>query len=425
MPAATVIDDGGARDTTGLPPDLKGQWSKEMGDKFAKAMTGDKSKSPQQAIDDALDAQADAAFAAVDGKTKKPEEGKTDTKKADKTSAAATSALDDVINPDVSKKTAVAEADPVEEFKDDKSFNMGRAREVMGKLSSELKEARKQIEEATRTAKTGNPDLQAENERLKTQIQEMTAYVRAADITQDPEHRAKFIDGREKLMAKAIKRVEDAGGKGDDLREALDMKGKKRAEAIKGILSDLDEYDRGKVDRIIDDMDDLEEQRLAAIKDTGRAWEEIQASRKNQTAEQRRQADETTARELGEVAAELPKTFIFLRRAQPSAQDAEKWNADVDKTMQDAKFLLSGDAPLRDVASAVLQGLRATRIQEAFLAERKARLAAEEALKAYDGAEPGPGGHRQASGRSSGKEYVSPTTRFERIVAGKDPLTGE
>ena len=352
------------------------------------------------------------AKAFEDAMAGKPKEPKPDAKPPEPTG----DTLDGIIDPPKDKEPE-PEKDPLEEFKDDKTANFKRAREVIAEKHAKVRELEKAISDLTAKASTPTapPEVQAENEALKARIEEMSAYVKAADITLDPAFKSKFIDGRESIIAKAVARVTDGGGEGQELRDALSMTGKKRNDAVKEILSSLDDTDRSRVVRLLDQVEELDEQRAEAMKDTGRTWEEIQKGRQSQTVAERTKSAQLRSQEIGQVADALPADFVLLRKALPSAKDADAWNAEIEKARKDAEFLASPDAPVADVAKAILKGLRADKLQELFLAERKARIALQEENKKLTGASPDPAGRRQPGPDKT--EYLSPAQRFAKLTA--------
>lgn len=351
---------------------------------------------------------------------KKPEAAKLEPQKTVEKPEPAGNALDDILDPP-KENPKEPEKDELAEFKDPKTANIVRAREVIGEKIARVKELEKAVEELT--AKTSvpsvSPELKSENDALKAKIEEMSAYVKAADITLDPEFKSKFIDGRESLLAKAVNRVSDAGGEGQELRDALSMTGKKRNEAVKEVLASLDDTDRSRVVRLLDQIEELDEQKSDALKDTGRTWEEIQKGRQSQTAAERSKQAQLRSQEIAQVAESLPAEFVLLRKALPSAKDADAWNAEVEQARKDAEFLLGDEAPVADKAKAILKGLRADKLQELFIAERKARIAAEGELKKFDAASPDPAG-RQRQSSSQQDAYLTPAQRFAKLTSQAD-----
>ena len=327
------------------------------------------------------------------------------------------SAIDDILDPQKPKEQE-PEKDELEEFKDPKTANFTKLREITGEKIAKVKELETKLAELESKVATPvvSPELKAENDALKAKIDEMSAYVKAADISLDPAFKAKYIDGRESIIAKAVARVTDGGGEGQELRDALSLTGKKRNEAVKEILSSLDDTDRSRVVRLLDQVEELDEQKSEALKDTGRTWEEIQKTRQSQTAAEREKSAKLRSQEIAQVAESLPSEFVLLRKALPSAKDADVWNAEVEQARKDAEFLASPDAPVADVATVILKGLRADKLQSLFLAERKARLAAEDELKKFNGSAPGPQGRSQQT--QTNDKYETPAQRFERIRGG-------
>ena len=325
-------------------------------------------------------------------------------------------AIDDIIDPP-KEKVKEPEKDELEAFQDPKTANLGKLREITGEKIAKIKELESQLAEATTKAATPtvSPELKAENDALKAKIEEMSAYVKAADISLDPAFKAKYVDGRESLIAKAVARATDGGAEGQELRDALSLTGKKRNDAVKDVLSSLDDTDRARVVRLLDQVEELDEQRAEAMKDTGRTWEDIQKGRQSQSATDRKKAADARQQEVAQVADALPSEFVLLRKALPSAKDADAWNAEVEQARKDAEFLASPDAPVADVAKAILKGLRADKLQTLFLSERKSRIAAEDELKKFHGASPGPVGRERAAATQA--EYSTPAQRFAKLTA--------
>ena len=348
------------------------------------------------------------------------------TKPAVKTADEPVDALEDLLGaPEVKPPVEEEEdVDPLTEFPaGSKQANFARMREVLAATHTSLKEAKAALKAAqAATPATGDvpPDVAAELASLKAKVEEQQAYVRAADVTLDPEFKAKFVDGRNNLIAKAADRITEAGGEGAALKEALALTGKKRSEAVKDVLSTLDDYDRSRVARLIDQVEDLDEQKADAIKDAGKAWETINAGRQQQTAAQQKAAADARVAEISKVAEKLPDEFVLLRKANPTAKDADAWNAEITAAHKEAARLTAPDAPAAEVAKVILMGLRAAKLQELFLAERKARIAAQGTVDQKARLSAAPAGRARAAAAPGTKgDYLTPAQRWAKTQASE------
>lgn len=319
-----------------------------------------------------------------------------ETKAADASSGTKVKPLDAII--DGAKPAAKVETTDAEDI----PLN-APAKTLRSAYEHQRAEAAKWKAEAEK-AKAPNPEINGrleafEKERTEWQA-ERAKYkdaLAALDVTYDPEHQAKFVDGRAAIVSKAADKLNTFGGDGKALAEALALPdGKARNAAVKEAVAELDEFDRAKVAALIEKVDALDEEAAEIRRDPKQAWEKMT---KAQQERQQAQAQEVNARktvEFDRVAKSLPEKFFLARTVGDDVQGASEHNAKVSASMDAARHLLSDKATFGEVAAAAQKASFADWLQEEFVSERTARIAAEKELASFRKAEPGFRGTGQA-----------------------------
>lgn len=207
-----------------------------------------------------------------------------------------------------------------------------------------LKKEAKAAEAAARTEAAQRKELEArlaEYEPLKKQLEERDTKLKEYDeivararIEEHPDFRREFIDGRSKLITKAQQIIEESGGDAKAVETALNLKGKPRVEALREIAGELDNFQSGRLGRVIDELTDLDERADAKRAKSKESYEELQKQTKQkelETVEQRNRARKTEFEEVSrrlrgelEVLTEVAGNDQWTTRAKSIVQEARE-----------------------------------------------------------------------------------------------------
>lgn len=286
----------------------------------------------------------------------------------------------------------------------------------IGEYVTTVADLTKQLEEA----KAAPPDATAQIAALQTQLDSYKDAIVAINLEYDPEHRAKFIDGRKTLVEQAASKLKAYGGDGEKLTEALKLpEGKARAEAIKAALGDIEGVNANRILSFVTKIDELDDERAELMKDPQGAWEKLQQAQKAA------QAKEATAREehkktVFEAATKkLAPTLVLLKPMDASVPDSKEWNARAETVKAEALALLGPDVKPEELAEASIWAKAGPHLQTLLTETYKELKVALGLVKKYQNSEPGFEGGK---GPKGGEEEKSVAKRYHTAL-GK--LQGE
>lgn len=286
------------------------------------------------------------------------EKEKAEKTKADEAKPVKGTVVDTLLAPPEENK----EADPLAEFseKDPKNINVVKMRTTLETVYKERVAALTEIDRlkselASKAAAPTSDELAA----LRRERDELAAAIKLERPENDPEFKAKHIDGRSRLVDKIANKVDAGGGKADDIRDALKMTGKAKDRAIKEALSELDADDKADVRAFIVKLEDQDEERDAYLADADTKRTERRAKQETQTRAQREQETAQLATEFDELTRTLPANFFPLKEAAPNAEGAEAWNVSVREGKELARKALNGELSSRQRTELFLKGARA------------------------------------------------------------------
>ena len=203
-----------------------------------------------------------------------------------------------------------------------------------------------------------------ERDELKARVTEMEAKVTeykqgqsASALERDPDFRKKYVDGRNSQVEK-LKSLASAGDiDGDALMAALSKTDpKERLRALDDVVQDAPRILQTKLVSVIDQIETLDEQRNAELRDADEAFsrrETERTQRERQVGEQRSKA--------------------ALEAWQEAAKDAEKYGLD-SKAVQEAEEFFKSNKDISKAAQAVVKA-KAADVLMAKLEELESELA--------------------------------------------------
>lgn len=345
-----------------------------VGDVYEAALAKDRGEEPKKPVKPAKAPEAKVDDKTTPGATKEP--------------TAPASALEAALETRPAEAKPEVQADPLAEF-DEKKPNWARAREVMKKQSEEAKALRDQLA----TAAKPDPEASKETESLKAELariaKENAEYkdaMVALNIELEPTFRREFIDGRKELVGKAAAKLNAYGGKASDIEDALTLpEGRRRDEAIKEAMGDLDDVARNKILVIVTQIEDLDERRASVQKDPQQTWEQLEQKR----AEEGRKAQEQHEAQKQEVFESTKKLLpAILRHVDPSLPDAEKWNSGITAAYERAQQMISPGADMKEVFVTAFKGSDYDRVTGLLTESRTELKTARAQLSEYEASEP-------------------------------------
>lgn len=325
------------------------------------------------------------------------------------------SAVDRILSPaKVADLAPSAAADPLAEFKDDKTAaaNIPKMRALIGQNLEEIKKLKSEVEEARKSVAPAKEqeELRAKLDTLQKERDDLAQAVKIGNPEKSEEYQ-QMSKERGSLVDKLTTKLSDFGGDSDKLKDALSLSGKAKATALKEALSDLDVDDRTVLRLMVEDLEKLDEKRKDFLADADKTWSAKQQERTTKEREMLETKARELAGEIGKLKQTLPEEFFMLR----TAEESPEWNESVNNAFAEAEAMAQGKRPREAVLKTLAMGLRAGHLAELFKAERGARVKAEEKLASRANAGPNIRGTTPAN--PSKGEHKSMGSRFASILA--------
>lgn len=239
-------------------------------------------------------------------------------------------------------------------------------------------------------------------EALEKKLAEYESIVKNVSVENDPEFRAKHIEGRANKVKEIQAIIADAGGDPADVAAALALKGRERVDALRLVSDDLPGYMQGLLGTAIRELDTLDREADAKRSSS----EQYLATRER----------EERQRQLDDVARDAREAELGWQRAQ-SQMKAEfavfnktgtdpEWDAKVDAAVSRAEQVFRSNVTREQQAAIIMRAEAAKEIEGLYLAQTKylqgveksnAELTAE-LKKVYGGGSPSLRGGVQSNG---------------------------
>lgn len=223
------------------------------------------------------------------------------------------------------------ESDVTQEF-DDKKPNWSRAREVMKTQGGKIKDYEIQIAQLKAEPKVDNvavAQLTQERDKLREQNAKYQKDIMAINAEYSDEYQG-LVNEKQGYVSKLEARIKAHGGDADSVLAALALpEGKVRTAQIEQALLEVDDKSRGRIDRLIDSIEEHDEKIADFRKDLPSKWEEIQARKESREREQQSENLKTLETQFGKIVEELPKRVTTLREVSDDVEGAAEWNASI------------------------------------------------------------------------------------------------
>lgn len=345
------------RGTTPPPPEKEAEVEKEEGpiEKPA-AKEPDKTKQPEKksALDAALDAEPGKENGNIESEVELPEDLSQDKKQ--------------------------------------RSEQWKSARTALETTRTKLSEQAKQIAELEQKLSSGgtpSAEMIAENERLKKENDEYKDSMVALNVEFDPGFRAKFIDGRNRMVERASAKAQALGADGAKLTEAL-VAGESRGRNVQihELLSDLHEGERARVWDLINEIDRLDDEKQDLKKDPQDAWAKLQATEASKKKAAEAEATNYRKQMYEETLTKIPSELLLMRLVDEGLEGGKEHNADREQIAKEALRLLSPGVTPQELTRKAFWAASGPILQKHLVSTRKALRDALAKVSEYEGADP-------------------------------------
>ncbi len=249
---------------------------------------------------------------------------------------------------------------------------------------------------------------------LEKKLAEYESIVKTVSVENDPEFRARYIEGRAAKVKEIQAIIADAGGDPNDVAAALALKGRDRVDALRSVSDDLPGYLQGLLGTAVRELDSLD--REAGEKRTNA--EQYLAQRQREDADRQRAEVEKDIRdmELGwQKAQDKAKAdFIVFNK---TGTDKE-WDATVEAAIARAEQTYRSSINREQQAEIIMRAEAAKEIEARYVGEveysrgleKKLAEVEAELKKVYGGASPSLRGSSPApSGAVSEMDFATRT----------------
>ncbi len=290
---------------------------------------------------------------------------------------------------------------------------------MRGKIKSlweENQELRKRVEQqpATRSA-LEDPEVQSLIKAKDAELQKASEALLAFNVESHPEFVREFTEPRQKLARNAAQRLQNYGGNGQALLDALYLpEGIRRDEAVAALLDTLPDHAKSKITMDITRIEDLDSRAAEKRANAPQTWEELSA---RDAEARRKKAEEYHGQVKGvfeDVKRELGNT-PFFRQFGDDIKGAGEWNRDRDGAFERglAHIIGTGNNMKRSLVTAI-KGERFDAVADMLAKERDRRVTLERKLAEYEGVQPTVRGSSPPASSESEDENNLP---FGEIVA--------
>lgn len=236
--------------------------------------------------------------------------------------------------------------------------------------------------------KTEDPGAQAIIEQQKTQIEQLSQIVQRSELKAHPRFQQRFVLPRTQNLTEAQGIIKDMGGDPDALEHALSLRGKAKVAALEDIFQGVESTVlRDKLGRLVDGIESIDREMETVLKDSKGTAEQLARQDKIAHHEQLMQQEQQLKSLLGAARKDLADNLGLEVLKKTGKPEFKWWDDQVDEIDATAHSILFEGTPDKMAFAAVLAA-SAGPLRAAWQAERKARMALEERLAAFEEAEP-------------------------------------
>jgi chromosome segregation ATPase len=362
------------------PPGVQSTFDKPLGPQPAKTRVGDKFREefakltkPQQ-TEESKDEPTTEKTSDEIPKQEPVQERSPET--VDKPVPKAASPLDAILETaitgkDVKEEKSSEESDVLKEF-DEKTANWQRAREVMKTQSGELKTLREKVQTLEKTPKAEPSVIESltkERDDLLTRFQQQEERLKAINAEYS-EPFQNLLAAKDKDVTKLSNRMKALGGDAETLVGALSLpEGKVRTAQIKEAMAELDPDDKITIRALIEKIEGHDDTIADFRKDLPKKWDELQAQRDVQLAEQSQAAVKQLETQYGKVIETIPTSTVTLREVADDVPGGTEWNQEIRSAIETGLKVLKPDgADFNQSVEIAVKGARYDTLEKRYLA---------------------------------------------------------
>lgn len=310
-----------------------------------------------------------------------------------------------------------SELDDIPAPKDEKAKgNFEALRTKAKEHEKRANDLQKQFEELKKTSNV--EELNAKLAALEKQNSEYSDIVSKARVEMHPEFQEKYVKGRNKLMDQAKQIVSESGGEANDIETALNLQGKPRVDALREIATQLDSFQSGRLGRVVDALTELDGEASGKIKDSQKAWQEMQIGDKAKAEAKQREFSKAITESFQDASKSLSAELEVLQKIE----GADWWNEQADKILKDAKHFYETNNDLKLSAKHAILAKAAPLYRDLYIEQRKEtnkikaeRNAAKKELEGVYSRSPGLGGNKGEQGKQKPRDFIE---HYTQVVAG-------
>lgn len=279
-----------------------------------------------------------------------------------------------------------------EDWKKFKEARKSRETELVSERDT-IKSERDRLNSEIETLKRSGPS--PELDALKRERDELFNLVRVIDVEKNPQFKAHY-EGKTSAQIKLGQTIVGESNAAQFEKIVKMPDGEYKNDQIREFLAGLDNLQTARLGGVLNNLDQIQQERQQAIESEVKNYDTIQQRRKAETdhqATQRRQeAEKTFSTVLGELTGE--KGLPMLQKRNGTTEEDAAWNKAVDSRVAYAKNLLEGNHKPADIMKAAFFAASAPAVLEhaKVVAEENARL--REQVKALSAAGPRTAGDR-------------------------------
>jgi hypothetical protein len=202
---------------------------------------------------------------------------------------------------------------------------------------------------------------------IEKERNEMSELLGRAKAELHPEFQSKYIKGRESLVKRAADIADESGGDRDAVIRALNLSGKERVDALRDIAADMDNFQSGRLGRLIDEINNLDEERAAKLSNSGQYAEELQRLEQ----EKARQSEEQMGRVLEKSFLSASKSLEAELEVLRKVDGADWWNEQGEAIVKKAREFFNGNTDATAAAAAAIKAEAAGVYRELYVKERE------------------------------------------------------
>lgn len=265
-----------------------------------------------------------------------------------------------------------------------------------------------------------------DSETLETRLAERDARLKEYDgivtrarLEDHPDFRREFVDGRTELVQRAQTIIEESGGDKEAIATALNLKGKARVDALREVAGELDNFQAGRLGRVIDELTNLDTRGDAKRSDAQKAYDELRATERQREAETGAKRAQDRKVLFDDTARRLTSELEVLTKAD----GYDDHNKQADSILADSRAYCEAHPEADPEAEILARSIPAYRDLFVQADDRAAKAEAENAklkaeLTAIHGKSPSLTGRRTADSSNGEKPQRPFISRMESELGG-------